>query len=352
VYKYNINGKDIYFCVYDDLSNQHSIGYGYSIDGVNWTGKTLDLTGYVSWAHNNDFTSSLRTPCSLIQESDGTFTIIFTAFGPGPGNYNMYAQVGRLNVRIEEIEKLSNKNAVFPGDMRDWKSSGGTAGVQYGREYSLDGRTAPSNSVYTAETYSDATIEASLRYVDQIWNYTTAKAGVYTRADANGEGGYRAYLTSDNKVQLYAGNILLAEKDTDLRPAIFRKLTLSVMGNNIKVYYEGMLYINITNDDYTDAGYVGLYAAQSHWHYERVGVKSSEIEFLSVTTSAFVTKTTGRTNLLTGIVTEKFKDGSTNVISATFIIENNSEGTFKIGGYKVYVNTKGNDQIRECRITE
>jgi len=35
-----------------------------------------------------------------------------------------------------------------------------------------------------------------------------------------------------------------------------------------------------------------------------------------------------------------------------FTIANNSAGTYGVGGYKVYVDTKGNTQIRECYIVD
>ena len=44
--------------------------------------------------------------------------------------------------------------------------------------------------------------------------------------------------------------------------------------------------------------------------------------------------------------------GETNVYTETFTIRNNAAGIYTVGDYKVYVKTKGNDQIRECYITE
>ena len=280
---YEINGKTVYFCVYDDLSNQHSVGYGYSFDGVHWTGKTLDLTGYMDWAGNDNFVNSARTPCCLIKEDDGTYTIIMTAFAPDPSSKQinkLYASILRVNVAIEEAQKPSDQNVVFPGDMRDWRPEG-IAKVQYGREYSL-GDKSDAKSDYTAAEYADVTIEARLRYVDQSWNYNKAKAGVYARADASG-GGYYAYVTAGDvnskniKVQLYAGTNLIEEITVAKRPAIFRNLTLSIKGSDIKVYYDGELCIEAKDDTYPNAGYAGLDVYQSHWHYERVEIYGEAI---------------------------------------------------------------------------
>ena len=273
---YEINGRKVYFCVYDDLSNQHSLGYGYSFDGVHWTGKTLDLTGHTHWAGNNSFVDSVRTPCCLIREDDGTYTIIFTAFGPAPTPWGLFAPIGRVNVTLSEVEKPANENIVFPGDMNNWKTVSGDCAVQYGREYSLGLKDNGANCVYSVETYGDVAVEAVLRYVEQTWDFATAKAGVYARKtsmdSSSDESGYCAYLTAKSTVQLYAGDKLLREVWVGKRPGIFRKLKLSVKGNSIKVYYDEYEApcIEVTDDTYTDKGYAGLDTYRSHWHYEKV----------------------------------------------------------------------------------
>ena len=271
---YEINGRKVYFCVYDDLSNQHSLGYGYSLDGVHWTGKTLDLTGYTHWASNESFVASVRTPCGLIKEEDGTYTILFTAFGPAPRPpANLFAPIGRVNVTIEEVKKPSDEHLVFPGDLKNWKVIEGDGDVQYGREYSLGFKDGGAESVYVAETYTDVTVEAVLRYVEQTWDFATAKAGVYARKSGDQEeNGYRAYLTAKSTVQLYAGDKLLRETWVGKRPGIFRKLKLSVKGNNIQVFYDGVLCLDVNDDTYPGEGSVGIETYRSHWHYERVEI--------------------------------------------------------------------------------
>ena len=59
---------------------------------------------------------------------------------------------------------------------------------------------------------------------------------------------------------------------------------------------------------------------------------------------------TGNKNELFITVTERFDNGTTNVITAKFMIDNNAEGTYQVGPYKVFVNTKGNTQIRDIYI--
>ena len=64
--------------------------------------------------------------------------------------------------------------------------------------------------------------------------------------------------------------------------------------------------------------------------------------------AASVEKLNGNNNNLTITVTETYANGSTNVIEVTFNISNNAAGAYNVGPYTVYVDTKGNDQIRAC----
>ena len=67
---------------------------------------------------------------------------------------------------------------------------------------------------------------------------------------------------------------------------------------------------------------------------------------------AFVTKLTGNRNDLTITIIETFASGFTNWITRTLSINNNAEGIDFVGGYRVYFDTKGNDQIRKIYIVE
>ena len=68
------------------------------------------------------------------------------------------------------------------------------------------------------------------------------------------------------------------------------------------------------------------------------------------TSSAHVTKLNGNKNDLTIIVTQKLADGTIRPLTKSFSINNNAAGTYTVGSYRVYVDTKGNTQIRDCRI--
>jgi len=67
--------------------------------------------------------------------------------------------------------------------------------------------------------------------------------------------------------------------------------------------------------------------------------------------SAYVTKLTGNKNDLTITVKNAYFDFVENDSKdsiAKFSINNNAAGTYNVGTNKVYVDTKGNDQIRAC----
>ncbi|MCL2548013.1 MAG: hypothetical protein FWE76_02470 [Symbiobacteriaceae bacterium] len=72
----------------------------------------------------------------------------------------------------------------------------------------------------------------------------------------------------------------------------------------------------------------------------------------NATPAASVKKLSGNQNDLTITVTEQYSNGMSNVITTTIKINNNAAGTYEVGGYKVYVDTKGNDQIRACNIVK
>ena len=76
------------------------------------------------------------------------------------------------------------------------------------------------------------------------------------------------------------------------------------------------------------------------------------VRFIGATPAASVNKMSGNQNELTITVTELYADGSENAITTTLKISNNAAGTYEVGKYDVYVDTKGNDQIRDCYIVD
>ena len=84
-------------------------------------------------------------------------------------------------------------------------------------------------------------------------------------------------------------------------------------------------------------------------------IKTDVIEkpvVVAVNPSAYITKLNGNNNDLTITVIEELSDGTTNTVTQTFSIGNNAADIYIVGSYMVYVDTKGNDQIRDCRIAE
>jgi len=89
---------------------------------------------------------------------------------------------------------------------------------------------------------------------------------------------------------------------------------------------------------------------------QRAAAALEEFTVVSAEASAYVTKQNGNTNRLTVTVVETYSNGVggvdvfTETSAAQFEIKNNASGTYIVAGYAVYVDTKGNDQIRECYI--
>jgi len=74
--------------------------------------------------------------------------------------------------------------------------------------------------------------------------------------------------------------------------------------------------------------------------------------FVEAKVDAVVNTLKGNQNELKITITEHYSDGTTIDIVKTFTIANNAAGTYNVGDYTVFVNTKGNTQIRECYIVE
>ena len=65
---------------------------------------------------------------------------------------------------------------------------------------------------------------------------------------------------------------------------------------------------------------------------------------------AYVTKLNGNKNDLTITIYEKWSDKSIRPIVETFSINNNAADIYDVDGYQIYIDTKGNTQVRECYI--
>jgi hypothetical protein len=73
---------------------------------------------------------------------------------------------------------------------------------------------------------------------------------------------------------------------------------------------------------------------------------------IKVTPSAEVVKQNGNMNKLIITVIEEYAGGEIGTLVKEFLINNNAADTYVVGPYKVFVDTKGNIQIRECYIVK
>ena len=72
----------------------------------------------------------------------------------------------------------------------------------------------------------------------------------------------------------------------------------------------------------------------------------------NITPAAYVEKLNGNQNKLFITVALEYEDGATEDIKWDGLIGNNASGVFNVGDYKVYIDTKGNTQIRACYIVK
>jgi Rhamnogalacturonan I lyases beta-sheet domain len=82
------------------------------------------------------------------------------------------------------------------------------------------------------------------------------------------------------------------------------------------------------------------------------GVESLPLDVTTktATVKASVEKLKGNQNELTIKVTENELDGTPTYYTESYSIENNAAGSYVVGPYEVYVDTKGNTKVRECYI--
>ena len=114
-------------------------------------------------------------------------------------------------------------------------------------------------------------------------------------------------------------------------------------------FQKGQAQINVKGRDInSESNYVVVISNGT----EVLGAKILSIVTIdNVTPAAKVERLKGNQNKLTVVVTESYSDGSTKeAFTKEMLISNNAADIYQVGPYKVYVNTKGNDQIRECYI--
>jgi len=106
--------------------------------------------------------------------------------------------------------------------------------------------------------------------------------------------------------------------------------------------------VDVLEDEYTKQTII-----DAAWNTLNGAIKNLKPKVLAgAVPSAWVDKLNGNKNDLHITVTERFDNGTTKDITVVIKIDNNAAGTYQVGSYKVYVNTKGNVQIREIYIVK
>ncbi|MCL2766845.1 MAG: InlB B-repeat-containing protein, partial [Peptococcaceae bacterium] len=243
-------------------------------------------------------------------------------------------------------------------------------GMSY--SFTTDGKTDVEHVVPVKEiTVIGVSSECSLAIVQNDWVYghATASVGVpnYFNVIDNGKeyevqvgrDGYHhlklpGYNAGDTVYLEVFYNIAIPEGVSNIRISNANWVDTTVWYANYMSSDVITLLKNRTNAtlrfDYAGENYVVNFNLDGTNPFDDIQPKSKTPTVVSATPSAYVTKLNGNQNDLTITVTELYSDGTTVSITSTFRIDNNAANTYNLGGFQVFVDTKGNDQIRECRI--
>jgi hypothetical protein len=133
---------------------------------------------------------------------------------------------------------------------------------------------------------------------------------------------------------------ITSEANFVLSPEETGYFTFTAVGNSKPARYDDASIVEI-----------GYYIGDS----VKVGSASQYITYMveapllvSVTPEASVQQLNGNKNNLVITITELYDDDTLKVFTQTFSINSNAADTYTIGSYNVYVDTKGNTQIRAC----
>ena len=151
--------------------------------------------------------------------------------------------------------------------------------------------------------------------------------------------------------------IRVAADGGDLDAVILNDLYAIGVGETVTVPVYVSIPAGVTDASMLKLSDIKLSAAsESNAANRAVGaVKAAEVYqrlLINVNPVASVKKLNGNKNDLTVTVTETYEDKTTEVFTKTFSINNNAADTYTVGPYKVYVDTKGNDQIRACYVVK
>ncbi|MBU8880906.1 endo-1,4-beta-xylanase [Bacillus sp. FJAT-29790] len=251
---------------------------------------------------SNDMTAPLRTDTTIGDSALDRAVWFNTGIDPDTGETTLFLHTGS-----------SNYTYALHGNANGFVGQGGTDPLE---GFAADSRVKLYEYVsdYSYEDLTSLGAEISLAPVERI--ESNRDANIPVTADV--PDGYQAVLEKDG---------------VSVASATFTngKAMISVKGSDVDA---GANYAVVVYDGSEIHGAVIL----------------PVVTVDSATPLATVERLNGNQNRLTVIVTESYSDGSTEDFTEEILISNNAADVYQVGPYKVYVDTKGNDQIRECYI--
>ena len=274
----------MYYATYDELAQIHSIGVGYSEDGVNWRRTIVDLEGYVPWAAQKDLLQTVRTPMGLIKDADGLFTVFFTAYNA----QTEYFEIGKLRLKIDiteltQKEKDREKYKLNLTDDNLWTGINGKWLNEYDGLSIFDTSETSYIRTYNQQIYTDFEAEVTLRAVgitleNRTFSKAEARAGlVFGKKNPTTTlepDDYHVYVDANRKLVLAQGEKILMEENIQQSILTFRTLKVIVKNSKLSVFFAGsnqpVLEYKLTN---YSGGHVALFAGKEHIHFESMYLK-------------------------------------------------------------------------------
>ncbi|WP_052948825.1 endo-1,4-beta-xylanase [Mesobacillus campisalis] len=250
---------------------------------------------------SSDMTAPLRTDTTIGDRALDRAVWFNTGIDPDTGETTLFSHTGS-----------SNYTYALHGTEKGFVGQGGTGPL---KDYAAASRVKLFEYV-SDYSYEDVTSLGAEINLDQERIVSGRDAKIPVTADV--PDGSKAVLKKDG---------------VSVATATFAngKATISVKGSDVDA---GANYAVVVNDDSNILGAVILPVVTS----------------VSATPSAKVEKLNGNQNRLTVTVKEVYSDDSTEAFTEEIQIKNNAKDVYQVGPYKVYVETKGNDQIRKCTI--
>lgn len=222
---------------------------------------------YVTWHTFNSYDAFGK----LLEETDGNG--IKTNYEYGYDHAALMGEVKNSNGTPCFMDDF-NDGSITDGDPFSWSANTIYAG--YGRDSVTDGALALAAqyggdyAMNENAEFQNFTADVRLKVVNdygrpQYWG------SIHFGSDtADFHTGYTVYVTDNGYIILLQGSNgqQLQSVYTGLIPNVWRRLSVTVDGTNVKAYIDGVLYINCTLTSSPAEGYVGLLAYGSDLHFD------------------------------------------------------------------------------------